>query len=319
MTSTRNNKLTNIFSFFNHGGDYYFQEKRMVISSTDAWGVLRKDLIDTLGIQRAKRFLLRYGCHCGKYEARMLKDLVDWENDMDWLVAGSQMHQIGGRVLSYPEYFQVDMEKGTFDVSGHWVDSYEAKQHLQHYALYHEPICYYLIGYGGGYTSECMGKRVIFKETECVGKGDKQCRYVAKTVEEWGSEIDDDLINYEEQDIADELDIVYRRVERQSEILHVGTSITKNLTSALLQDKGMNDFAKILADDLSLPVFIQNQYFEDIAHYADETYPNVREYQWENIKDFIEKEVSDRVLTQTESYEMSLSPAPSRFSNYYSK
>ena len=275
----------------------------MVISSTDAWGVLRKDLIDTLGIQRAKRFLLRYGYNCGKYEARMLKDLVDWENDMDWLVAGSQMHQIGGRVLSYPEYFQVDMEKGTFDVSGHWVDSYEAKQHLQHYDLYHEPICYYLIGYGGGYTSECMGKRVIFKETECVGKGDKQCRYVAKTVEEWGSEIDDDLINYEEQDIADELDIVYRRVERQSEILHVGTSITKNLTSALLQDKGMNDFAKILADDLSLPVFIQNQYFEDIAHYPDETYPNVREYHWENIKGFIKKEVSDRVLTQTESYE----------------
>ncbi|WP_428912386.1 XylR N-terminal domain-containing protein [Niallia sp. Krafla_26] len=304
MTSTKNNELSNIFSFFNHGGDYYFQEKRMVISSTDAWGVLRKDLIDTLGIQRAKRFLLRYGWNCGKNEARMLKDLVDWENDMDWLVAGSQMHQIGGRVLSYPEYFQVDMEKGTFHVSGHWVDSYEAKQHLQHYALYHEPICYFLIGYGGGYTSECMGKRVIFKETECVGKGDKQCRYVAKTVEEWGSEIDDDLINYEEQDIADELDIVYRRVERQSEILHVGTSITKNLTFALLQDKGMNDFAKILADDLSLPVFIQNQYFEDIAHYAEETYVNIQEYQWENMREFIKQKVSDRVLTQTESYEM---------------
>ena len=72
----------------------------MILSSTDAWGVLRKDLIDTLGIQRAKRFLLRYGWNCGKNEARMLKDMVEWDSDLDWLVAGSQMHQIGGRVSS---------------------------------------------------------------------------------------------------------------------------------------------------------------------------------------------------------------------------
>jgi PucR family transcriptional regulator, purine catabolism regulatory protein len=304
LTTTNKDKLTNIFSFFNHGGDHYFKEKRMVISSTDAWGVLRKDLIDTLGIQRAKRFLLRYGWNCGKNEARMLKDLVNWESDLEWLVAGTQMHQIGGRVLSYPEHFEVDMEKGTFDVSGHWIDSYEAKQHLQHYSLYHEPICYFLIGYGGGYTSECLGKKIIFKEMHCVGKGDKQCSYVAKTVEEWGSEIEDEIINYEEQDIADELDIVYRRVERQSEVLHVGTSITKNLTSALLQGKGMDDFAKMLAEDLSMPVLIQNQYFDYIAHYFDETRPHVQQYNREKIQDFIEKQFSKHVLTETEPFEI---------------
>ena len=86
-----------------------------------------------------------------------------------------------------------------------------------------------------------------------------------------GCRNEDEIINYEEQDIADELDIVYRRVERQSEVLHVGTSITKNLTSALLQGKGMDDFAKMLSEDLSMPVFIQNQYFDHIAHYFDET------------------------------------------------
>jgi len=276
----------------------------MVISSTDAWGVLRKDLIDTLGIERAKRFLLRYGWNCGKNEARMLKDMVNWESDLEWLLAGSQMHQIGGRVFSYPEHFQVDVEEGTFNVSGYWIDSYEAKQHLHHYSLYHEPICYFLIGYGGGYTSECLGKKVIFKETQCVGKGDKHCCYVAKTVEEWGSEIGDELINYEEQDITDELDIVYRRVERQSEVLHIGTSITKNLTAALLQGKGMGDFAKMLAEELSMPVLIQNQYFDYIAHYYDESLPHVQQYNRKKIRDFIEKQFSRRVLTKTEPLEI---------------
>lgn len=305
MTSTVKNTFSDIFSFFNNGGDHYFQEKRMVISSTDAWGALRRDLIDTLGMQRAKRFLLRYGWNCGKNEARMLKGMVDWESDMDWLLAGTQMHLIGGRALSYPEHFKVDMKKGTFDVSGYWIDSYEAKQHLQHYSLYHEPICYFLVGYGGGYTSECLGKKVIFKETHCVAKGDKHCCYVAKTLEEWGSEIDDELINYEEQDIANELDIVYRRVERQSEILHVGSSVTKNLTSALLQGRGMDDFASILAKDLNMPVLIQNQYFDYIAHYFDESQPQAQHYNWVKIRDIIEKQFSKRVLTETEPFEIS--------------
>jgi len=305
LTSAEKKPLTNIFSFFNNGGDHYLQEKRMILSSTDAWGVLRKDLIDTLGVQRAKRFLLRYGWNCGKHEARMLKDMIEWESDIDWVVAGSQMHQIGGRVFSYPEEFHVDMKKGTFNVTGYWIDSYEAKQHLQHYPLYHEPICYFLMGYGGGYNSECLGKKVIFKETHCVGKGDKQCRYVAKTVDEWGTEIADELINYEEQDIADELDIVYRQVEKQSEIHHIGTSITKKLTSALLQGKGMDVFAELLANELKTPVFIHNQYVDYIAHsvhegYSDEEKPD----ELKMIEAFIEKQCHNRSLTQTEAFEL---------------
>lgn len=277
----------------------------MILNSTDAWGVLRKDLIDTLGVQRAKRFLLRYGWNCGKNEARMLKDMVQWENELDWLVAGSQMHQIGGRVFSYPEEFNVDMKKGTFNVTGHWIDSYEAKQHLQHYPLYHEPICYFLIGYGGGYNSECLGKKVIFKETHCVGRGDKQCRYVAKTVEEWGDEIADELINYEEQDIADELDIVYRRVEKQSEILHIGTSISKKLTSALLQGKGMDVFAELLAHELKNPVLIHNQYVNYIAHSHHVTDNHEEQpYDMEKIEAFIGKQCHNLSLTQTEPFEL---------------
>ena len=66
-----------------------------------------------------------------------------------WLLAGSQITKLAD-VCSSPEQFNVDMEKGMFNVSGNWVDSYEAKQHLQHYPLYHERICYF-IGYGGGY------------------------------------------------------------------------------------------------------------------------------------------------------------------------
>ena len=88
------------------------------LTSMEAWGLLRKDLITALGVQRAKRFLLRYAYNCGAHEARMLKDKINWKDDMEWLIAGSKMHSLTGRSLSYPEEFYVDLEKKTFLVTG---------------------------------------------------------------------------------------------------------------------------------------------------------------------------------------------------------
>lgn len=260
-----NMSFNQLSTIFNHDVERFLKDNQMMLSSTAAWGVLRRDLILALGVERAKRFLLRYGWHCGKNEARNFKDMFDWEDDVEWLTAGSKMHNIGGRVFSYPIKFDVDISNGLFDVSGYWIDSYEAKQHLEHFSPYHEPVCHFLVGYAGGYTSECLGKKIIFKETHCVGKGDKHCRYTGKTLEQWGEEITDDLINYEEQDINDELDRVYRRVEKQKEVLKVGSSISKNLTHALLQGKGLEDFCEILSEEIRKPVIIFNQYFECIA------------------------------------------------------
>jgi sugar diacid utilization regulator len=270
MTKASELSIGDLTSFFRGSGEEVLKNNGMMLTSTGAWGVLRKDLITTLGVERAKRFLLRYGWHCGKNEARILKQMFDWKDDLEWLVAGSRMHHIGGRVFSYPIKFDVDIEKGHFDVAGYWIDSYEAKQHLQHFSQSHEPICFFLMGYAGGYTSECLGKKILFKETHCIAKGDKHCRYTGKTIELWGDEISNELINYEEQDIADELDIVYRRVEHQKEILKIGSSISKKLTNALLQGKGLEEFSEILSKEVRFPVFIQNQYFDCISYYYDE-------------------------------------------------
>ena len=243
------------------------RELQLLLTSADAQGMLCKDLITALGIERAKRFLLRYGYHCGVHEARLLKDSVQWQSDLDWLIAGSKMHHITGRVFSYPEKFRVDMEKGIFDVAGYWNDSFEATQYLKYFPLHNEPICYYMVGYASGYNTECMGKKVIFREMQCRGKGDDHCSYVGKTLEQWGDEIKEDLLFFEDDDMSTELDQMYRKVEQEKEKLKIGYALSRHLTQAMLQGKGFKTFAKLLGESLNCPVLIESNNFEPLAQY----------------------------------------------------
>ncbi len=247
----------------------FLRDYRMIISSADAWGVLTRDLIMALGIERAKRFLLRYGRHFGIHEARLLKDAFPWKDQLEWVIAGSRMHDISGRVSSVPIRLDIDTETCHFDVEGYWYNSYEAKQYLHHFPHHHEPVCYFLVGYAGGYCSEALGKRVIFKEMECVAKGDPYCRYAGKTVELWGDEISEELIDYEAEDIGNELDRAYKRIERQREHLKLSAELNQELTQIVLQGKGLHTIVESLGNHLQCRVIIENQYFEPIAHHGD--------------------------------------------------
>lgn len=240
----------------------------LILASADAWGLLRKDLITALGVQRAKRFLMRYGYQCGEHEARILKEAINWDSEVDWLVAGSKLHHLTGRAYSYPENFQVNMEKGLFNVSGYWIDSFEARQHSLYFPLHKEPVCYYLVGYASGYTSACMGKQIIFKEEKCRGKGDDYCSYIGKTIEEWGDEVEEEIIFYEDNDMSGELDQMYRKVEMQKERLEIGFSLSQNLNKALLKGRGLTSFAKILGESIKCQVIIEDRQFREIASYG---------------------------------------------------
>ncbi|PIC63175.1 hypothetical protein CSV79_13260 [Sporosarcina sp. P13] len=279
------------------------QDINFSLTSMDAWAVLRTDLINALGIQRAKRFILRYAYRSGMHEARILKEKVEWKDELEWLIAGSKMHDLTGRSLSYPEHFNVDMDEGLFNVSGYWIDSSEVKQHLEYFPMHVEPICYFLIGYASGYTSECLGKRIIFKEVKCKGKGDEHCSYIGKTVEEWGDEISEELLYYEDEDMSGELDQMYQKVERQKERLETGYSLSRNLTKVMLQGGGFMEFAEILGKSLHCAVLIENMNYEMVGKYGDNpgmeknmSAKNFWDEGYESIPEFVETELKDKTF-----------------------
>lgn len=259
--------LKQLFEISTQNGDF-LQSYRMIISSADAWGNLCRDLIMALGIERAKRFILRYGYSCGVHESQTLKTLFDWENDKEWLMAGVKMHNISGRSSSLPTKLNIDTDAGIFDVEGYWFNSYEAKQYLQHFPPHQESVCYFLAGYAGGYCSTAMGKKVVFKEVECIGKGDPHCHFVGKTIDLWDDEITGELIDYEQMDIGDELDRAYKRIEKQKELLKQGGILNHELTRIVLQEKGLDSIIQTIGKNLQCGVIIENQHFKTIAEYG---------------------------------------------------
>jgi PucR family transcriptional regulator, purine catabolism regulatory protein len=249
--------------------DDFLQSHRMFLSSADAWGALTKDLVLALGIERAKRFLLRYGYQCGRHEALILKDMFNWENNKEWIMGGVTMHGLSGRTTSVPIKVHIDTENQDMNVEGFWNDSYEAQQYLQHFPIHSEPVCYFLEGYASGYCSTSLGTKVVFKEVECIGKGDPHCHFIGKTLDLWGDEISPELVDYEREDIRDELDQAHKRIERQSEILKRGNLLSNQLTEIVLQGKGLDSIAQTLGRSLKCGIVISNKDFETLSEYGD--------------------------------------------------
>lgn len=257
------------FLFQKDEGKVFFKDRRTIFTGADSYGTLRKDLISVLGHERAKVFLLRYGWNCGVNDAKYIKEMLPWEEELEWLHAAPKIHSIEGTVLVDSIELRANKEKGEFYSEGYWYHSYEAEQHIKHFGHHHEPVCSTLIGYAGGYGSYYLGRRVVFKEVECVGKGDPYCRYIGKPIEDWGTEINDILPLYEEENLSIELDRAYRSIEKQKEDLKKALSINEKLSNVLIQGGGLAEIVRKLGESLKTPVPFDDQNFNRIESFGD--------------------------------------------------
>ena len=61
----------------------------------------------------------------------------------------------------------------------------------RYYGIGAEPVCWMQIGYASGFTTEFMGRPVLYREVECSSMGQPHCRIVGKPVSEWHDAADD--------------------------------------------------------------------------------------------------------------------------------
>ena len=108
-------------------------EQRVVILSAAAMGLLRKELIDTLGLETARRLLLRFGYADGYHDAVSLRDRSKWANPLEGLRAGVVLHRLEGIVRAEIIKVEHDAASGRFEEEVVWHDSYVAEQHVHHY------------------------------------------------------------------------------------------------------------------------------------------------------------------------------------------
>jgi len=209
-------------------GKILLVDQRMVLLHTHAMGSLRKELTDTLGLDRARGVLMRMGYASGTHDADMVRRLVPNASDNDIYRVGPLLHTIEGIVKVTPVRVNMDVANGICDGEFLWENSYEADTHLEQFGLHHDPVCWMQIGYACGYTSTLMGVFVHYREIDCKGKGDRACRIIGKTLDMWEDEIvEAELKFYRPDPVADQL------LELQTEV--------ENLRYSLEEDKTFGD------------------------------------------------------------------------------
>ncbi len=177
--------LASALRFSPSDGHIWLGDQRMVLMHTGALGIMRRELIDTLGQDRARALLTRQGYEAGAMDAEFANRVRANGKMFDAFSVGPQLHALEGVVYVEPLVFDVDVEKGRFYAEYDWHHSSESEAHLAHFGVSATPVCWSQIGYASGYATVFLGRPIIYRELQCRAMGFERCRIVGKPAEEW--------------------------------------------------------------------------------------------------------------------------------------
>jgi len=174
-------------------GRIWLDDQRMLLLHASALGVLRQELIESLGIERARGLITRVGYNSGSHDADLARKLRSSARPVDALSVGPQLHMLEGIARIESRRVEIDEERGHFLGEYVWHGSAEAEAHIHLYGIGADPVCWQQIGYASGFVSRFMGRPVMFREVQCRAQGAPCCVIVGKPVDAWGDEAEDDL------------------------------------------------------------------------------------------------------------------------------
>jgi DNA-binding NtrC family response regulator len=196
--------LRELLSYEPKGGVIHFGGQRVLLFDAVALGLLRKELIETLGISAARGILTRLGYAHGWRTAESLRSEFPWDSEREWQRAGGRLHMLQGMVVLEASEDAADEVAPAF-AEAIWHESYEAEQHLLHLGQADEAVCWTLTGFASGYLSFCHGREIVCVEARCRGKGDAVCHLVGRPREEWGTAVDEHLPFYRRESVDETL------------------------------------------------------------------------------------------------------------------
>ncbi len=176
--------LINSLRFSPKEGRIWLDSDRVALIHMSSLAFLREQTIRKLGIEEARGVLTRMGYSAGTKDAVIARK-VRTRSTLDSFLAGPQLHSLHGMLFAQPVRVEGDTETGQYYGEFIWHDSFDAKHHLQAFGPSDQSVCWIQLGYAIGYTSAFMGRPILYKEVECCAAGDKHCRIVGKSLDEW--------------------------------------------------------------------------------------------------------------------------------------
>lgn len=197
-------ELLSLLRFNAGSGHIWLDEQRMLLLHAQAFRELRRALLDSLGVERARALLVRMGFASGQRDGELaVKERRAGMRTEDAFMLGPRLHSIEGIVHVEKVHLEMDLATRHFYGEFIWENSWECEAHVADFGYGEDAQCWSQIGYASGYTSAFMGRLVVYKETECTSMGDSRCRIVGHPAEEWMDERY--LAYFREQHIAERL------------------------------------------------------------------------------------------------------------------
>lgn len=177
-------------------GHIWLGEHRMLLLHSEALGSMRRELIETLGVDRAKGIIMRTGYKAGVEDAKLARKLRPNASEVDQFLVGPQLHQLEGIVRVTTTKFELDVQAKKFYMELGWENSYESEVHQKAFGPSEDPVCWMEVGYASGYSSEFTGQPILFVEQTCRACGNDSCVIIGKPLDEWDNA--DELKQYYE-------------------------------------------------------------------------------------------------------------------------
>lgn len=200
-------------------GQIWLDEERMMLMHSSALVKLRKELIDCLGVERARGVFTRFGYASGIRDAEIVRKSYGTLSDLELFEKGPLLHSLEGIVKFSFSKLEIDIKQGHYYLDGKWENCLESYIHQELYGEVNDVVCWTEIGHATGYVSGIMGKFILHKELEC---SENRCHFIGKPLEEW-DEYEDELKYYQHDSIFEQL------LSLQSQVQTLRASLTENL------------------------------------------------------------------------------------------
>ena len=194
----------------------WLDEERMVLMHSSALACLRRELIETLGVERARGLLTRMGYASGVRDAEIVRQRYPDVSDLELLHKGPLLHALEGIVNVEPIKLEIDIAKGHYYVECLWKDSIELYINDKIFGPGDTPVCWTEVGHATGFVSGLMGRFILHKEVERYATGS---RFVGKPLDEW-DDADEELKYYKADPVAEEILLLQRQVEALRSSIH---------------------------------------------------------------------------------------------------
>lgn len=243
------------------GGSSYVDKE--MYTTTNTFGILRKELIESLGLEYAKFFLQRYGWNIGISHAK--------EVDYSSLTLTEKLNSAAGYHLSSGQITDLITERvlelnpdGTVKymyAKGIWINSYEVEEHMKHFGQSDSCICHTLAGYSSGYTSYLTKQEVYIVEMTCRAKGDEHCAFEMRMLEHWDTETQSNLKKISQSRLIDDLNKTYKELFEEKKHAEKVSSFHNNLTLGISQGMHIDQILETIYTNLNVPALVQDLSF----------------------------------------------------------